>query len=207
MDPAQNSCEIPGVQTTPNSPASPLAPAVFLDRDGTLIEDRGYLRSPAEVVFYPATVAALRRLQQHFRLFIVTNQSGVAKGLQTLAEVEQVNAFVGAHLREQGVNIAAVYCCPHQREDNCACIKPKPYFPELAAREHGLDLRRSFAIGDHLHDVELARQVGGTGVYVLTGHGRKHQGELNPEDIAVEGIAEAADWILQHSGLDAKTVS
>ena len=173
-----------------------LAPAVFLDRDGTLIEDNGSLRSPTQVVFYVATVPALRRLQEYFRLFIVTNQSGIAKGELTLEEANQVNAHVVERLREYGVRIGAVYCCPHQRSDHCACIKPKPFFLVQAAREYGLDLSRSFVIGDHPHDVEFARNAGATGVYVLTGHGLKHRAELRGDAMVTANIAGAAGWIL-----------
>lgn len=171
-------------------------PAVFLDRDGTLIEDNGSLRSATQVIFYVATVPALRRLQEHFRLFIVTNQSGVAKGELTLDEASQVNAHVIERLREYGVHIRGVYCCPHQRTENCACIKPKPFFLEQAAREHGLDLRRSYVIGDHPHDVELARNAGATGIYVLTGHGLKHRAELGGDAVVTANIEAAAEWIL-----------
>lgn len=173
-------------------------PAVFLDRDGTLIEDRGYLRTPGEVVFYPATVKALLRLQPYFRLFIVTNQSGVSQGVATLAEVQSVNNHVVACLRAAGVVIDAVYCCPHKRSDDCPCIKPKPYFIECAAREHGIDVRRSFAVGDHPHDVAFARDAGATGIFVLTGHGLKHRGELAADAIVVADISGAADMILRH---------
>lgn len=182
------------METTGNSNAPA---AIFLDRDGTLIEDRGHLREPSEAVFYPGTFPALRRLQRLFRLFIVTNQSGVGRGEVTLAEVGRVNEYVVGRLREAGIEIAAVYCCPHLRSDGCACIKPKPFFPEKAAREHGLDLRRSFAVGDHPHDVELARNVGATGIYVLTGHGRKHRAELDGDAVVAEDIGEAADIILR----------
>ena len=174
----------------------PGQPAVFLDRDGTLIEDRGHLRDPDEVVFFADTVDALRRLQAHARLFIVTNQSGVGKGLLTQADADRVNAFVVDRLREAGVRIAAVYCCPHRREDGCACIKPHPLFLMRAASEHGLDLRRSFVVGDHPHDVEFADNVRATGIYVLTGHGAKHRADLLPGATVVPGIRESADWIL-----------
>ncbi len=172
-------------------------PAIFLDRDGTLIEDRGHLSSAAEVVFFPATVPALRRLQPHFRLFIVTNQAGVSTGEVTMADVQRVNDHVVARLREAGIEIAAVYCCPHQRSEDCECIKPKPFFMEQAAREHGVDLSRSFTVGDHPHDVHLARNVGATGIFVLTGHGAKHRDELGPDDIVAKGIEEAAEIILR----------
>lgn len=171
--------------------------AVFLDRDGTLIEDAGHLRSPDQVLIYPETVPALRRLQAHFRFFIVTNQSGVGKGELTLDEAHRVNAHVVEILKEAGIRIEAVYCCPHQRSENCPCIKPNPHFLDQAARDYEIDLRGSFAIGDHPHDVALARNAGATGIYVLTGHGIKHRAELPPGEIVVANIAEAADWILK----------
>lgn len=173
-----------------------MMPAIFLDRDGTLIEDRGHLRDPGEVVVYPETVEALRRLQETFRLFIVTNQSGIGKGLISAAEADHVNRYVVEWLRQEGVRIEEVYCCPHRRDEQCACIKPNPFFMEQAARDYSLDLAHSFAVGDHPHDVEFAEQGGATGLYVLTGHGRKHRHELPPGKIVVPGIREAADWML-----------
>ncbi len=186
---------------TPNKPLPPvpLRPAVFLDRDGTVIEDRGHLAEPSEVAFYPGAVEALRRLQERFLLFLVTNQSGVARGIITLEDVDRVNARVLSYLGEHGVTITAVYVCPHQRADGCPCIKPNPYFLHKAAAEHGVDLRRSFTIGDHPHDVELARAVGARGLYVRTGHGAKHVADVPDGEIVTSGIAEAADWILGHS--------
>lgn len=179
------------------SPSSP-CPAVFLDRDGTIIDDRGVLGEPSEVVFYPDTVDALRRLQEHFLLFLVTNQPGVARGVITLDHVNRVNAHVVSYLAEHGVTITAVYVCPHERVDGCICIKPNPHFLHKAAAEHAVDLPRSFTVGDHPHDVDLARSVGARGVYVRTGHGEKHLGDLSPGEIVVSGIREAADWILNH---------
>jgi D-glycero-D-manno-heptose 1,7-bisphosphate phosphatase len=178
---------------------NPLRPAVFLDRDGTVIEDRGHLADPSEVVFYPDTVEALRRLRERFLLFLVTNQPWVARGILTPEDVDRVNARVVSHLAEHGVVITAVYVCPHERSDGCSCIKPKPYFLRQAAVEHGVDLRKSFTVGDHPHDVEFARSVGARGVYVRTGHGSQHVGELAPDEIVTAGIAEAADWILRAS--------
>ena len=174
-------------------------PAVFLDRDGTLIEDKGDLNSPAEVEFFEQTVPALQRLQEHFLLFIVTNQSGVAKGQMTLEQVHAVNQHVVDSLRENGVSITAVYVCPHLRADNCHCIKPKPYFLEQAVAEFGVDLLHSYSVGDHLHDVELAENAGGTGVYVLSGHGLKHWPEVYGRAVVRMHIGEAADWILEHA--------
>jgi D-glycero-D-manno-heptose 1,7-bisphosphate phosphatase len=173
-----------------------LRPAVFLDRDGTIIEDRGHLADPAEVVFYPDTVDALQRLQERFLLFVVTHQPWVARGILTLEQVNRVNARVVSYLAEHGVTITAVYVCPHERSDGCSCIKPNPYFLHKAAADYRVDLPRSFTVGDHPHDVEFARSVGARGVYVRTGHGSKHLAELRPDEIVVAGIGAAADWIL-----------
>ena len=175
--------------------------AVFLDRDGTLIEDCGYLREPREVIFFEETVDSLRRLQAHARLFIVTNQSGVGKGLITAAEAERVNAFVMDYLQKHGIVITELYCCPHRRDDGCDCIKPKSYFLQEAARKYGVDLKQSFVIGDHPYDISFACNAGATGIYVLSGHGLKHRSEMEPGGIIVPGIREAADWVLASQAL------
>jgi L-threonylcarbamoyladenylate synthase len=174
---------------------SNLQPAVFLDRDGTIIEDRGHLRSPSEVVFYPDTVRALRKLQEHFLLFVVTHQPGISAGVVSAEEVARVNDHVVEELRERGVVISAVSCCPHRRDEQCACIKPRPFLLEKAAGEYGLDLARSFVVGDHPHDVALAENAGASGIYVLTGHGARHRAELSGCSAVVPGIRDAAEWI------------
>ena len=172
--------------------------AIFLDRDGTIIEDRGHLHSPTEVFFYPGVVELLRQLQKHFLLYIVTNQSGVAKGIISYNDVDRVNVHIVTTLAEEGVAITDVYVCPHDHKDNCRCIKPKPHFLEKAAKDYHIDLQRSFVVGDHPCDVQLAKNIGARGIYVLTGHGRKHVAEL-PEDTEIaSGIMEAAEKIISH---------
>lgn len=180
--------------------SAPGRPAVFLDRDGTLIEDRGYLGDPADVVFYPGTVGALARLAPRFELFIVTNQAGISLGLTPADAVARVNDYVVAHLARAGIRIREVYCCPHARDDGCACRKPSPYFLRAAAREHGIDLARSFVVGDHPHDVQCGLNAEARGILVLTGHGSEHEKELPPGSATARGIVEAADLILGESG-------
>jgi histidinol-phosphate phosphatase family protein len=170
--------------------------AVFLDRDGTLIEDRGHLRSSRQVVFIPGAFDALRRLRKDYLLFIVTHQPGIAKGLITRSEANSVNRYLVGRLAQEGIAIKDVYVCPHRREDLCACIKPRGYFLEGAATRYGIDLARSFTVGDHPHDVTLADSVGARGIYVLTGHGKKHRTELSPGALVVRDIADAARHIL-----------
>ncbi|MCU0691585.1 MAG: HAD-IIIA family hydrolase, partial [Polyangiaceae bacterium] len=166
-------------------------PAIFLDRDGTLIADRGDLADPAQIEFLPGVVELLSEMQARFALFIITNQSAVSAGRVTLQEVGRVNDAVVERLRADGVVIERVFVCPHARTDRCACIKPKPAFLHVAEREHGIDLRRSFTIGDHPHDAELATSVGATGVYVLTGHGLKHRGDLGAGFVVIPSLADA----------------
>ena len=172
-------------------------PAVFLDRDGTIIDDRGDLFHPAQVVFFSDTISSLQRLQEHFDLFIVTNQSGVAKGAISIQDVARVNSHIVSHLAEFGVRIVATYVCPHDRTDGCCCIKPKPYFLRKAEKDHWIDLQHSFVVGDHPHDVEFATKAGANAIYVLSGHGRKHREELSRDTAVVVGIREAAELILK----------
>ena len=172
--------------------------AIFLDRDGTIIEDRGHLHSPSEVIFYPGVVQALLQLQKYFLLYIITNQSGVAKGVISRDDVDRVNEYVSTILAEEGVTITDVYVCPHNRADRCKCIKPEPYFLKKAAKDFRIDLQRSFVIGDHPCDVQLAKNVGARGIYVLTGHGSKHVDELPEDTEMASGIAEAAEKIISY---------
>ena len=170
---------------------------MFLDRDGTIIEDRGHLSLASQVVFFSDTISSLQRLQEHFALFIVTNQPGVAKGVISAQDVARVNAYIESYLAGSGVRIVATYVCPHGRSDGCACIKPKPYFLKKAEENHGIDLRHSFVIGDHPHDVVLAEKVGASGIYLLSGHGSKHRQELSGDFPVVDGIRDAAELIIK----------
>ncbi len=174
-------------------------PAVFLDRDGTLIEDVGALHSVEQIELYSDTVAALRKLQGKYRLFVITNQSGVSKGLLSIEQVHAVNSFLDELLRREGIEILEWYVCPHRREENCSCIKPKPEFVLRAQKKYGLDLSRSFVIGDHPHDVFTANEQGVFGLYLLTGHGGKHLSDLALDKMIFHRLSDAVEWILNHS--------
>ena len=156
-----------------------MKPAIFLDRDGTIIKDKGNISDTRQVEFYHYTFECLRQLQRNYLLFIITNQPGIAKGVVLHEQVEKVNLFVQDFLKVEGVEIKAIYCCPHQKGDNCECRKPKTYFLEKAQKEYSLDLKNSYVIGDHPSDIELAIYSEANGIYLLTGHGRKHYKELS----------------------------
>ena len=174
--------------------------AVFLDRDGTIMEDATYVGKVEHVVLIPHAPQALKRLQDAgYKLFIITNQSGVGRGYFTREAVESIHAHLKEHFGRAGVRFDRYYVCPHHPEDNCECRKPKPKFLLDAAREYGLDLSGCFMIGDRASDVQAGLNAGVRTVLVLTGAGRETltNQEVKPDHVAND-IAEAAAWILRH---------
>src|ERR1051325_2544595 len=135
--------------------------AVFLDRDGTLIVDKDYLSRPEDVVIFPGVGPALKELQDRgFKLFIVSNQSGVGRGYFTLADVEKVNAHLLRELLRDGVRFEKIYIAPEAPEQPSRGRKPSPQFLFDARDEFGLDLSRSYMIGDKLIDLECGWNAG-----------------------------------------------
>lgn len=165
------------------------------------MEDLGHLGDAERVVLFPETIPALQRLGAQFVLFIVTNQNGVAKGITRYEDVRKVNERVVKLLADAGIVIREVYCCPHQRSDGCACIKPNPQFGRVAARDHGIDLVASFVVGDHPSDAEFAGNLGARAIYVLSGHGEMHRSELTAQCAIVDGIAQAVEEIMVHRAI------
>ncbi|HLH24159.1 MAG TPA: HAD family hydrolase [Chloroflexota bacterium] len=143
-------------------------PALFLDRDGTLVRPRHYPTRPDELSLFDGVVPELRRLQAlGMRLVIITNQSGIAHGYLTEADLARMHAHLSAELAAGGVRLAGIYHCPHHPDGavphlaiRCACRKPEPGMLLRAAAELGLDLRRSWFVGDILDDVEAGNRVG-----------------------------------------------
>ena len=171
-------------------------PAVFLDRDGTLINDVGYINKVSKVEIYSNTISALKKLQKHFLLFIITNQSGISEGLLSEVDVKRVNAYIEKKLKSKGVTIYHTFFCPHKTEDKCICRKPHPFFVNQAISLYNLDVSKSYIIGDHPSDVECGINSGITPIYVLTGHGEKHRSELNNTVQICDSILEASDYII-----------
>jgi D-glycero-D-manno-heptose 1,7-bisphosphate phosphatase len=172
--------------------------AVFLDRDGTIMEDANYVGNVDRVILIPGATTALRRLRDAgFRLFIVTNQSGVARGFFPRDAVEQIHAHLDEEFRRVGVRFERFFVCPHHPEDHCDCRKPKPKFLLDAAAEFGLKLKNCFMVGDRSSDIEAGAAAGAWTVLVLTGAGRDTlaKGDVKPSHVA-EDIGAAADWIL-----------
>ena len=173
--------------------------AIFLDRDGTINEDVGYFCSMDQFILIPKAIDALKMLQNDFELFIVTNQSGVARKIFSEADLILFNKQVENLLYKNGINIKKTYYCPHLPQDHCLCHKPSSYFLREAEKFYDIDLKQSVVIGDHPHDIEMACDVGAHSIYVLTGHGINHKNELKAiPDVIKNNIYDASIWILDN---------
>jgi D-glycero-D-manno-heptose 1,7-bisphosphate phosphatase len=181
--------------------------AVFLDRDGTIIEEVGYLDRADRVEFYPWTIDAIRTFNRAGLVVVmISNQSGVARGFFTEAVVDDVHASMAAMLAEGGARIDAYYYCPHHPDGKvagyarpCDCRKPGRGLVDRAVRELGVDPAQSFVVGDRWVDIELARAIGAGGVLVRTGYGMSVE-QQRPDDLTadtvVDNLIAAASWIL-----------
>jgi histidinol-phosphate phosphatase family protein len=144
-------------------------PAAFFDRDGTIIDDRGYVSDPSHVSLVPGVASAIRRLNRAgIRVIVVTNQSGIARGMFTRAAYDNVRARVDELLAAKSARVDASYMCPHHPDFTgpCDCRKPGESLFRQAAAEHGLDLTRSLFLGDRWRDVAPAVKLGGMGILV-----------------------------------------
>jgi heptosyltransferase-2 len=182
---------------------------IFLDRDGTLNPDPGYIKSPDQFELFPGVSDALASVMRAgARLIVVTNQSGIARGLLSREDLNAVHMKLRRLLDAAGASLDAIYFCPHHPDDGCDCRKPNRGMIDQAVRERGVNLDRSYVIGDHLRDIELAKRIGARSILVTTGVVSSQEAErLNatgprPDWIA-SSLGEAADWLL----LDAARLS
>lgn len=179
-------------------------PAIFLDKDGTLIDDVPYNVDPDQISLAPKAAAALRRLAPKYRLFVVSNQSGVAHGFFTEDALHGVQRRLRQLLRDEGVELDGFYYCPHhpsgidlRYRSRCACRKPRPGMLLQAANEHLLDLARCWMIGDILDDIEAGHRAGCRAVLVDNGGETEWQlSEVRRPDFVVADLDAAADEIL-----------
>ena len=178
----------------PRGGGADLPRTIFLDRDGTIIEDRHYLADPDGVALLPGAASGLRRLQAAgMALVVVSNQSGMARGLISAAALAAVEERFRSLLGSEGVTLTGSYHCPHRPEDECDCRKPLSGLARRAAAELGLDLRRCMVVGDKPADLGLARLVGATAVLVRTGEGAATLAAGASPDLVVNGLDELAD--------------
>jgi D,D-heptose 1,7-bisphosphate phosphatase len=179
--------------------------AVFLDRDGTLNEDPGYISDPEKVVLFPETGDALALLKKYgLLLIVISNQSGIARGLMTSNDVDVVNDKINKLLSEYKVKIDAFYYCPahpdYSSEEECGCRKPSPKLLLEAAEEFNVDLKNSYLIGDSVADVQCGKNAGIKTILVKTGKGEESfsilQKENNFPTFVADNLLNASNFIL-----------
>ncbi|OGP94868.1 MAG: hypothetical protein A2Z19_06570 [Deltaproteobacteria bacterium RBG_16_54_18] len=178
---------------------------VFLDRDGTIIEEKGYLNDPEAIELIPGVAQAIRLFNYlGLKVLVVSNQSGVARGYFTDATVEEVNGKLEALLAHEGARLDGIYYCPHHPADNCVCRKPEPGMLLQGADELNIDLPHSYLVGDKGADIGAAHRVGGKGILVLTGYGTEELGgcQGDPPDFVARDLLEAAYWVLIQEGAE-----
>jgi D-glycero-D-manno-heptose 1,7-bisphosphate phosphatase len=175
-----------------------VAKAVILDRDGTLIQEKNYLHDPKDVELLPGVPEGLALLHRHgCRLIVATNQSGVGRGLYSLEDMHAVNARMQALLAEKGIELDAVYYCPHAPEEQCRCRKPAPGMLERAVREQGVSLADSFVIGDKEADILLGRRAGMQAILVRSGYGKETEKRAIQAAYVADTLHDAAQWIIE----------
>jgi D-glycero-D-manno-heptose 1,7-bisphosphate phosphatase len=149
------------------------SPAIFLDRDGTIIVENSYPSDPDQVVLLDGAVEGLRAMSKHGLPFVVvSNQSGIGRGYFTVEQADAVEQRLEDLLAREGISVAGWYRCPHAPNADCLCRKPMPGMVHAAVRDLDLDPARSFVIGDKRSDIDLAAAIGAVGILVTTGHGR-----------------------------------
>jgi len=185
-------------------------PAVFLDRDGTINEQMGYINHISRFVLLPGVGQAIRRLnERNIPVVVVTNQSGLARGYFPASLLDEVHKQMEEQLAAEGAHIDGLYICPHHPEAKekkyrkaCNCRKPKTGLLEQATADLGLDPARSFMVGDRWSDLKCGAAAGLTPILVLTGYGRGDQQYIGPTQeiqptLVAEDLNEAVDWILK----------
>jgi len=191
--------------------------AVFLDRDGTINEEVGYVNHLERFTLLPRAGEAIRLLNQHeIKAVVITNQSGVARGYFPESLIQLVHQKMQDLLRMEGARLDGIYYCPHHPEageppyrQRCRCRKPATGLIEEAVKELDLDCSQSYSIGDRGADIELGRQVGAKGILVLTGYGKgeweyhRDQWKVKPDYVARD-LHEAVQWIIKQEGLGFK---
>jgi len=175
--------------------------AVFLDRDGTLNQEVGYLGDPRKLKLLPGVSEGISIFNQlGLKVIVITNQSAVGRGYFPKEAVEDINRLIRVALKEKGACINTFYYCSHTPEEDCSCRKPRVGLYQQAAKSFSLQLEKCYNIGDSLRDMEAGSKVGCRNVLVLTGNGRQTLREIEEENLSLseyvaDNLYEAAVWI------------
>jgi len=180
---------------------SQLNKGVFIDRDDTISRDVHYCSRPEDFELLPKAAAGIKLLNQEgFKVVVITNQSGIARGYFTEDMLNKIHQKMVDELAKSGANVDAIFFCPHHPDDNCECRKPKPKLAHQAIEQLLIDPQQSFTIGDRLMDVELAKAIGCKSVMIPSEPGKTElrKSSISPDYIASD-LVSAAKWIIQQS--------
>ncbi len=177
---------------------------LFLDRDGTINVEKNFIKDPVDLELIPGAATVIREARRmNLKTIIVSNQSGVARGIMTEDDVENVNARLLGMLNDEGAVIDAIYYCPHypSNDNECSCRKPNTGMFEKAVREHNINLNQSIMVGDRMSDIEAGNRIGAATVLVMTGYGSTllANRDKKPEgvDIVVSSLYDSMSFIEQ----------
>lgn len=170
--------------------------AIFLDRDGVLVEDIGFVHKIKDFKLVPNAIEGLKLLK-NYELFIITNQSGIGREIYKTKDFVKFNNHMLKELKKHSIEIKKTYYCPHKPEDNCDCRKPKTKFLKEVEKEFNIDLKKSFVIGDRKSDFEMGRNAGCKTVYVLAGNEINDKNAIKPDYFAKD-LLDAARWVIEN---------
>ena len=172
--------------------------AIFLDKDGTLVDNSGYPDIiPSDKIYFEHTIEGLKRFQKAgYLLVIISNQSWISRGRLTKKEVDNIFSNIISQYLKKGVNIDGFYYCPHQESDDCNCRKPKTELLERAVKDFDINIKESFIIGDSEHDIIAGKSVGLTTCLVMTGRGKLYKSNVK-SDYKAGDVNEISEIILK----------
>ncbi len=180
--------------------------AIFLDRDGTIVEDIGYLNSPEQIKFIPGSIEAIKKLNEAgYKVVVITNQAGVARGLITEDMLQTIDKTLHKWILNGGAHLDGVYYCPHHPEhgvypynQHCECRKPHPGLIKRAHRDFDIDLPQSYMVGDKATDVEAGKRAGTQTILVSSGRGKEEKEKLQQKpDYIAKNLLDAVTWLLK----------
>jgi D-glycero-D-manno-heptose 1,7-bisphosphate phosphatase len=180
--------------------------AVFMDRDGTIIEDIGYLNHPGAIQFIPGSIDAIKKLNASgYKVIVITNQAGVARGLVSENMLQTIDKTLHKWLLSSGAHLDGIYYCPHHPEHGyypykqiCECRKPHPGLIKKAQRDFNIDLAQSYMVGDKATDIEAGQKAGVKTIHVLSGRGKDEKDKIKiAPDHTAQNLTDAVNWIIK----------